>query len=45
VRQQFFACLEADGGKIKRLREAIDVIVVAEAIFPSGLKDVIAKRS
>jgi hypothetical protein len=45
VRQQFFGHLEADGGKIKRLREAIDIIVVAEAIFPNGLKDVIAKRS
>jgi uncharacterized protein len=45
VRQQFFGHLEAEGGKIRRLREAIDVIVVAEAIFPNGLKDLIAKRS
>jgi uncharacterized protein len=45
IRQQFFGHLEAEGGKIKRLREAIDSIVVAEAIFPNGLKDVIAKRS
>jgi hypothetical protein len=37
--------LEAQSGKIRRLREAIDVIVAAEAIFPNGLKDVMAKRA
>ena len=45
VRQQFFGHLEADGGRIRRLREAIDVVVAAEAIFPNGLADVIAKRT
>jgi uncharacterized protein len=45
VQQQFFGHLEAKGGKIARLREAIDVIVAAEAIYPNGLADVIAKRS
>ena len=45
VRQQFFGHLEADGGRIRRLREAIDVVVAAEAIFPNGLSDVIAKRT
>jgi uncharacterized protein len=45
VHQQFFGHLEAEGGKIMRLREAVDVIVVAEAMFPNGLRDVIAKRS
>jgi uncharacterized protein len=45
VNQQFFGHLEAQAGKIRRLREAIDVIVAAEAIFPNGLKDVIAKRA
>jgi uncharacterized protein len=45
VRQQFFGHLEAEDGKIKRLREAIDVVVAAEAIYPNGLKDVVAKRS
>jgi uncharacterized protein len=45
VNQQFFGHLEAQSGKIRRLREAIDVIVAAEAIFPNGLKDVIAKRA
>lgn len=45
VRQQFFGHLEAADGKIKRLREAVDVIVVAEAIYPNGLTDVIAKRA
>jgi hypothetical protein len=44
VRQQFFGHLEAEGGKIKRLREAIDVVVAAEAIFPNGLADVLAKK-
>ena len=45
VRQQFFGHLEAADGKIKRLREAIDVVVAAEAIYPNGLADVIAKKS
>jgi hypothetical protein len=45
VRQQFFGHLEAEGGRMKRLREAIDVVVAAEAIYPNGLKDVITKRS
>ncbi len=45
IRQQFFGHLEAEGGRIRRLREAIDVVVAAEAIYPNGLKDVIAKRS
>jgi hypothetical protein len=45
VEQQFFGHLEAEGGKIRRLREAIDVVVAAEAIFPNGLADVLAKRS
>ncbi len=44
VSQQFFGHLEAQSGKIRRLREAIDVVVAAEAIYPNGLKDVIAKR-
>lgn len=45
VNQQFFGHLEGESGKIRRLREAIDVIVAAEAIYTNGLKDVIAKRS
>jgi uncharacterized protein len=45
VNQQFFGHLEGESGKIRRLREAIDVVVAAEAIYPNGLKDVIAKRS
>ncbi|MEI9988194.1 MAG: nuclear transport factor 2 family protein [Aliidongia sp.] len=45
VRQQFFGHLEAEGGKIRRLREAIDVVVAAEAIYPNGLAEVLAKRS
>ncbi len=44
VRQQFFGHLEAADGKIRRLREAIDVIVAAEALYPNGLADVLAKR-
>jgi uncharacterized protein len=45
VKQQFFGHLEAADGKIKRLREAIDVIVAAEAIYPNGLADVIKNKS
>ena len=45
VKQQFFGHLESADGKIKRLREAIDVVVAAEAIFPNGLADVIKNRS
>jgi hypothetical protein len=45
VKQQFFGHLEAADGKIKRLREAIDVIVAAEAIYPNGLADVIKNQS
>ena len=45
VHQQFFGHLEAENGKIKRLREAIDVVLVAEAVFPNGLADVIAKKA
>jgi hypothetical protein len=45
VQQQFFGHLEAKGCKIARLREAIDVVVAAEAIYPNGLADVLAKRS
>src|SRR5271168_642585 len=42
VQQQFFGHLEAKGGKIVRLREAIDVVVAADAIYPNGLADVLA---
>ncbi|MDB5408100.1 MAG: hypothetical protein JWL84_3012 [Rhodospirillales bacterium] len=45
ARQQFFGHLQADGGKIAQFREAIDVVVAAEAIYPNGLADVLAKRS
>ena len=45
IRQQFFGHLEAENGQIKRLREAIDVVVAAEAIFPNGLTDVLANRN
>ena len=45
VQQQFFGHLEARDGKITRLREAIDVVVAAEAIYPNGIADVLAKRS
>jgi uncharacterized protein len=45
VKQQFFGHLQAENGKIKRLREAIDVVLAAEAIYPNGLTDVLAKKS
>jgi hypothetical protein len=45
VNQQFFGHLQAENGKIKRLREAVDVVQVAEAIYPKGLIDALAKKS
>ena len=45
IKQQFFGHLEAADGKITRLREAIDVVVAAEAIYPNGLLDVIKNKS
>jgi uncharacterized protein len=45
IKRQFFGHLEAADGKIKRLREAIDVVVAAEAIYPNGLLDVIKNKS
>ena len=45
TRQQFFAHLQSKNGKIARLREAIDVVVAADAIYPNGLADVLAKRA
>ncbi len=44
VRQQFYGHLIAENGKIKLLREAIDVIVAADAIFPNGLEEVLGNR-
>lgn len=44
TQQQFFGHLEAKQGKIARLREAIDVVVAADAIFPGGLAEVVQKR-
>jgi uncharacterized protein len=45
IDQQFFGHLEAEAGKIRRLREAIDVVLAAEAIYPNGLTEVITKRA
>jgi uncharacterized protein len=45
IKQRFFGHLEAADGKIKRLREAIDVVVAAEAIYPNSLLDVIKNKS
>jgi hypothetical protein len=44
IQQQFFGHLQAKDGKIARLR-ALNVVVAAEAIYPNGLAEVIAKRS
>ena len=44
VHQEFFGHLVAEGGKITSLREAIDVAVGADAIFPGGLEEVVANR-
>jgi len=45
VKQQFFGHLEAESGRIRRLREAIDVVVAADAIFPNGIAEVVTKRA
>jgi len=45
IRQQFFGHLTARDGKIGLLREAIDVIVAADAIFPGGLEEVARNRA
>jgi hypothetical protein len=44
IRQQFYGHLVAKNGKIQLLREAIDVIVAADAIFPNGLDEVAGNR-
>jgi hypothetical protein len=44
VHQQFFGHLVAEGGKIKLLREALNVIAAADGIFPNGMADVMAQR-
>jgi len=45
VQQQFFGHFEPKECEIVRLREAIDVIVAAEAIYPNGLADVLTMIS
>ena len=44
VHQEFFGHLVAENGKIKALREAIDVCVAGDAIFAGGLEEVVAAR-
>ncbi len=44
LREELFGHLVAADGKIKSLREAVDNLVAAEAIFPGGLEDVLAQR-
>lgn len=43
--QLFFGRLVAEGGKIKLLREALNIISAAQTILPNGLSDVAAQRS
>jgi uncharacterized protein len=45
VHQQFFGHLVAENGKIKLLREALNLIAAADGIFPNGLADVLANRA
>ena len=45
VKQVFFGFLTADGGKIKQLTEAINLIAGADAIFPGGIAEVVANKS
>ncbi len=41
----FFGRLMAEGGRIKLLREAINIISAAQTILPNGLSDVAVQRS
>ncbi len=44
VHQQFYGHLTARDDKIELLREAIDAVVAAEAIFPGGREEVASQR-
>ena len=39
-RQHFFGYLRAENGRIKLLREALNMVVTARAFFPNGLADI-----
>jgi hypothetical protein len=43
--QLFFGRLVTEGGKIKLLREALNIISAAQTILPNGLSDVAVQRS
>jgi hypothetical protein len=43
--QLFFGRLVAEGGKIKLLREALNIMSAARTILPNGLGDVAVQRS
>jgi hypothetical protein len=43
--QLFFGRLVAEGGKIKLLREALNIVSAAQTILPNGLSDVAVQRS
>src|SRR5712692_3708487 len=43
--QLFFGRLVAEGGKIKLLREALNIISAAQTILPNGLSDVAVQKS
>ena len=43
--QLFFGRLVAEHGKIKLLREALNLISVAQTILPNGLSDVAVQKS
>jgi hypothetical protein len=43
--QLFFGRLVTEGGKIKLLREALNIVSAAQTILPNGLSDVAVQRS
>ena len=43
--QLFFGRLVAEGGRIKLLREAVNIISAAQTILPNGLSDVAVQKS
>ena len=44
IHQHFFGYLEAEEGKIKRLREALNCVVAAESIYPNGLAELLNRE-
>jgi|SRR5471032_2077180 len=44
-KQHFFGYLHAENGKIKLLRESLNIVATARAFFPNGLADIPAQAA